>query len=54
MIGKSGAMNVIAKITNFKQAVAEGDIEKRIKAEDELRGAFNTPPQEVSTFYKVE
>jgi len=40
MIGKSGAMNVIAKIINFKQAVAEGDIEKRRKAEDELRRAF--------------
>jgi len=31
---------VIHKIVKFKQAVAEGDIEKRRKAEEELREAF--------------
>jgi alcohol dehydrogenase YqhD (iron-dependent ADH family) len=33
-------IDVKRKIFNFKQAVAEGDIEKRRKAEIELREAF--------------
>jgi hypothetical protein len=31
---------IILKIGRFKQAVAEGDIERRSKAEEELREAF--------------
>ncbi len=37
---RNGAIDVILKIVQFKQAVAEGDIEKRWKAEEELREAF--------------
>jgi len=37
---KNGAAGVILKIINFKQAVAEGDIEKRRETEEELREAF--------------
>ncbi|NAZ24113.1 MAG: hypothetical protein GU346_06645 [Thermocrinis sp.] len=37
---KKEDIGVIKKIINFKQAVAEGDIEKRRKAEEELREVF--------------
>ena len=37
---QGGQFAVIHKIVKFKQAVAEGDIEKRRKAEKELREAF--------------
>ncbi len=37
---RNGDVGVILKIVQFKQAVAEGDVEKRWKAEEGLREAF--------------
>ncbi len=37
---RDGDIDVILKIVQFKQAVAEGDIEKRWKAEEGLREAL--------------